>query len=420
MAAAQSTRSRRRTTPRVWMLRVIVLVIGGVATVLAANARMPATQTEDAVATPPEPQAEGAMALVAALLGRMAAWQAAPEGPSRSTGGSREHGCGRCPDSNGRPAMAIILAGTRQRFLVNGTLRHLIRPLSTRGYEVHLYVDLVNLSAHGNAFFNKIREDSVEDPQFSGLSGADFSCKLRAIVAASGGCVKALQLPSGPYVLPPLPCDDEAFQRQLWLFNPCQKNPGKAAVRRYRAMESLWLAAKEHERAAGMRYNGVIWTRDDALWFGDIGEVEGFMSPQSLAGAHSSTVWTKGCQERLNDKIGLMGRQAADVMLRAYTEFLGPTFHHPTKSTEQYLLSIARRANLSTPRLRWSQVPTADGMLTVRGPCLVHWYYCTCGPSEPPLPFCESLSSNKAVRRKWLEKGRRCRQANDSHFSFRP
>jgi len=105
----------------------------------------------------------------------------------------------------------------------------------------------------------------------------------------------------------------------------------------------------------------------------------------------------------MNDKSVLLGREAADVMLSAYSNFWNPHPELRSKNAEIYLSLYARSQQLKMMYLKPGDLPGSDALIYETNPprvCFLLTYWC--GKTPPPnTTFCEwKFPSNRGVNRR--------------------
>jgi len=301
-----------------------------------------------------------------------------------------------CGNSGGSRMVAVIMTGLKRRLLLESFIKHVVKRLASLGYKVHVYLSLVEASSYGD--FQQGRK-SVEVPTaIANLSGRDFQDVVREKITEAGGCVAELSV-QGSEVIPFFP---DGFKHQMLSeYPPWKGEVGRNVLRTWKSREVLWKAAKCNERSMGEQYAMSMWARPDTFWMGDLVDPTAMMARPNA----SNALWTKNCHNwgGINDKVALMGRQAADKMFDAYTMWLDARVNIVATNSEGFLSTLAKMNGIQSQLLdHQSELVFGDAVQTKQGPCLIAYYLCTypvewldCRLSRSNvsygLPLCECL-----------------------------
>jgi len=281
----------------------------------------------------------------------------------------------------------VIIVGLRSRLLLNSTIQQLIRPIAGEGFAVHVYVSVVDKGSGTN--WAPMREAGHEDPALKNLTHAQMRRHFYHMIKEAGGCLMCFDMANSSEKLPSIP-RDEVMDKRLWQYLPNTSNVGRNVVRIWKSRERLWQCAVQTEAQTGEKYSLVLWTRDDAYWVDRVAH----MKPLLSMAQNEQTLWSKNCKEwnGINDKVMVLGRKAANVLLRAYTSFWKPRPPLESWNSEMYLKALAQAHGIKLRVLKHEDLPTGDGML-IAGPkpiCISRFYWC--GKDLPAdLVFCEEV-----------------------------
>lgn len=293
------------------------------------------------------------------------------------------HGA-RCPSSHGSSgAVLLAISGVRNRMLFNTTVERVVKPLVQEGLPVHVYISLVDVQEKHPYLKVRKKERALAT---AGLTPAQLQEHFSSLVAEAGGCLVCFSLSSRSESLPEIP-QKFPWSHRMTEYPPHKSSVGRNVLRLWKSREQLWEYGVEAERQLGVHYSLAMWARDDAHWVGDIASASALLASPGA----SKTVWTKGCKEYfgINDKVALMGREAADVMLRAWSTFMKPSPSLKSQNAETYLMRVAQAKGLSLKKLQQTDLPSGDAMfLGGDAPiCFVRKYWC----GEDNARFCEDL-----------------------------
>merc|ERR1712129_340757 len=108
------------------------------------------------------------------------------------------------------------------------------------------------------------------------------------------------------------------------------------------------------------------------------------------------TLYSKDCKtwNGINDKTVVLGRTAADIMLRAYSAYWNPRPALVSWNAEIFLKKLAESRGIKLRPVSHEYLPTGDGMLIGgRTPiCIFRCYWCGPNPLlQEDLVFCETV-----------------------------
>ncbi|GAX13469.1 hypothetical protein FisN_36Lu044 [Fistulifera solaris] len=179
--------------------------------------------------------------------------------------------------------VAVVIAGTYQRFMFSSNVEHVLAPLVRQSHNVDLYLSLTTAKTNSYRFKGSFHPD----PLLNGKDGTELKDTIISEVNRVGASVQTLfvsdqiDVDNDPLVTPMFRQIQQKYANQ----NPLEYFPAldvrndevrtRNAVgnlnflRLFRAVENLWESAVERERASGKQYNYILFLRDDSLWFRD-------------------------------------------------------------------------------------------------------------------------------------------------------
>lgn len=257
--------------------------------------------------------------------------------------------------------------------LFNGTVQRVIAPLVREGHPVHVYISLVDVA--DDHPYQAIRRREREVPATVNLTWMQLQQHYAQMVAEVGGCLVCFSISGESESLPKISTEFPWSQR-MRQYPPQKSSIGRNVLRLWKSREQLWEHGNVAEKELRVQYSLVMWVRDDTHWVGDLGSMTGLLTSVNV----TRTLWTKNCKEfyGINDKVALMGRQAADVMLRAWSSYQQPVPALESLNAEQFLLRLAQSRHLDLIKLEQKTLPSGDAMY-VGGDeaiCLVRKYWC--------------------------------------------
>lgn len=190
--------------------------------------------------------------------------------------------------------VAIVIAGTLQRFQLNATIHHLLKPLIAQGYAAEYYISLTT------AYVKSYRDDKSYmshvhwDPIFSNgtvlkkrPSDELVSTMIRRQITKSGGIVRQLVLRDSidlekdgmlkkrrKMALKKYPKEDPDLRFPLLdlrndLVQKRTISGNRSILRLMLANYELWKALVQVESNLKFQYDYVMFLRDDTLWLQD-------------------------------------------------------------------------------------------------------------------------------------------------------
>ena len=242
-------------------------------------------------------------------------WVCAPPEVDRAAGGRGGRGKGGGGGRSSRRAaeaapagsggLALLMLGSRARLMFDTVPARLVAPLAAAGVDVRFFAWLENTSMT-SAFRGR---RPMGSPELGALDDDQLERELRRRVRGAGGRVGEIRIAPRPEVEVP----SSALAGRLWRYSEHVKRTVATRMRK----EALGLALLEADEAArGSRFEWVLWTREDAHWF----------APLELPAMERGVVHGKACGGfgGWNDKVWLMGRAWAGVMLGMYGELHTP------------------------------------------------------------------------------------------------
>ena len=181
--------------------------------------------------------------------------------------------------------IAVMIAGSSQRFMFSSTLQHLLYPLVKQRHQPDLFLALTTEDAVESG---EVAGIHVPDPQFVGKTGKDLELFIAEKVKEAGATARAILIASQVDVgEDPLWQQRQKEIKALFPYHSPEQyfpvpqdyhngtvGPGNGdanidLMRRMLGRQNLWAKVVEHEQAVGAKYDHVIFLRDDAEWLRD-------------------------------------------------------------------------------------------------------------------------------------------------------
>jgi len=268
-----------------------------------------------------------------------------------------------CASGSGdKPLVVVYLAGVARRLLLNSTLEHMARPLRNAGFDVHFYLSLVvNGEGIGNNL--KVRNAGVADPSLGLDHPGDLRSLLERRIARAGACPVCLELLAQAEELGDVPHRSYMLEQ----YPPARTAAGKRILALWMARERLWNYTLQIEAGIGRRYALAVWQRDDTHWLGDITDASALLASSKGVPRAWSSDW--GFENGRNDKVFIMERAAAPVLLTLYSAYMRPALVRPSPPSaigvnpEKVICSTAQCGSIETPLLNFRELPVSVAQL---------------------------------------------------------
>ncbi|GAX22151.1 hypothetical protein FisN_39Lh018 [Fistulifera solaris] len=179
--------------------------------------------------------------------------------------------------------VAVVIAGTHQRFMFSTALQHVLAPLVRQSHNVDLYLSLTTGKAKAYRFAGAFHPD----PLLEGKNETELRETITREVQNVGATVQTLlvseqiEIENDPLIFHMY----KQFKKKLPNEHPLEYFPALDIrndevrarnkvgnhnfLRLFRAIENLWESVIERERAGGKQYDYVLFLRDDSYWFRD-------------------------------------------------------------------------------------------------------------------------------------------------------
>jgi len=285
----------------------------------------------------------------------------------------------------GKQAVAVVIAGLRERLLLNSTTQKVIKSMADDGFRVHVYLHVVGSAPAAN--WDVRRGQTQEDPSTRGLQQQALYSHLHDQIEEVGGCLACFHYSEALLELPSIP-DDPIIRERLRQYRPKDDPIGKNALRLWKARETMWVHAKRVEEGLGVWYQAAMWIKEDAFWWERL-NLKGILAMSESPRA----VWSRKCQEwkGINDRVLIFNRQGADVMLRAYTSFFNKGLPLSSFNSEAYMQALAHAGQLELHRISPTFFPEVDSMVSGSDAALCIFKCRLCGKfdlKQHGLTFC--------------------------------
>ena len=273
--------------------------------------------------------------------------------------------------------VAVFVAGTLQRFMLNSTLEHLIRPMSSNsetGVDVDYYASLTTGKAKayrsGSSYTHHLQPDPML-PVSNFHDSVDIEEYVRKKFGPTQAKIGAFQIQESIYIdaEPMLKARRERALIENPSEDPDQRIPifdirtvdiakrttsaNRNLLRMHLAIQNLWSSALKWEAEEGFKYDYVLFVRDDSLWLDDfdilkIAEKEG-------------DVFVPSCDARdppldpneINDHILISRRKSAGIFGNYYSTLLQTDVKECMDRLPATLTSKGRRGCNSEMLLKW-------------------------------------------------------------------
>ena len=295
--------------------------------------------------------------------------------------------------------IAVFITGLRSRFLLNTILQHLIYGCVRDGWAIHIYLSLIGFNmSQGEYKGFRI----APDPNTVRMNNTIFNTHIRKSIRAAGGDLIFYEHRHGPEKLDPLPTEPGSyiFRKRLSQYSPYYNAIGRAILRLWKSRELMWNASLAYERARGVQYARVLWTRDDAYWVQSL-DLTNFTDPNAL--------YTRNCvtYHGINDKTIMLGREAAPALMTAYSAFWNKTLPLESQNAERYLMYLAKARGVVVRYVKFQRLPTLDAMVDKSNQqiCIKKYYSCLLEPPPWGPPFCKAREYPRGPEglQKWPE-----------------
>mmetsp|Transcript_7348 Transcript_7348/g.9500 ORF Transcript_7348/g.9500 Transcript_7348/m.9500 type:complete len:874 (-) Transcript_7348:114-2735(-) len=275
-----------------------------------------------------------------------------------------------------RLKVAVIVAGTLQRFMITSTIKHLIEPMSykTKVADVDYYASLTTAKAMAYGSDTSYTDRLQPDPKLP-VSTLHDSVDIEDYIRSEFGPIEArigaLQIQES------IDIDAEpmlkARRKKALIENPSEDpdqrfpiidnrtadkakrtaNANRNLLRMHLAIQNLWSKALKWEAEEGFKYDYVLFLRDDSLWLNDfdilkITEKEG-------------DIFVPSCDARdpplhpleLNDHILISTRKTAGIFGNYYSALFQTDVEGCMKTLPTTLNRSGERGCNSEMLLKW-------------------------------------------------------------------
>jgi len=240
---------------------------------------------------------------------------------------------------NGR--VAVIVAGTLQRFMYDSTITHLIKPMTKKKVFVDYYVSLTTAKPKNYRSDFAYTDHFQPDPMLVKDPNPDYSeleekirKRIGMIPYASIGAVdirESIDIDSEPLLMkkrqqafeehPTEDCDQSfpILDNRNTEIAKRTSNANRNILKLHFAIQNLWGIAQKWEAEEGFKYDYVMFLRDDTLWLDDF----------NIDNIHNKKgeIFIPSCDARdppmddneLNDHILISRRETADIFGNYYS-----------------------------------------------------------------------------------------------------
>ena len=326
-----------------------------------------------------------------------------------------------------RLKVAVIVAGTLQRFMIDSTIEHLIKPMSLNRTKVRVDVDyyasLTTAKAKayrsGTSYTNHMQPDPML-PVSTFHDSVDIEEYIREKFEVIDASIGALQIQES------IDIDAEpmlkARRKKALIDNPNEDpdqrfpivdnrnadtakrtaNANRNLLRMHLAIRNLWSSALKWEAEEGFKYDYVLFLRDDSLWLKDFNILK--------MAEKEGDIFVPSCDARdpplhpleLNDHILISRRKSAEIFGNYYstlfqTDVKGCMDSLPITLTsngqrgcnsEMLLKWIADEKNVTVTKVSQSEVPfQRSGNVKLSDGSITQCFHKFCQSKDLPLKF---------------------------------
>ncbi|GFH53889.1 hypothetical protein CTEN210_10365 [Chaetoceros tenuissimus] len=272
-----------------------------------------------------------------------------------------------------KPRVAVIVAGTLNRFIFDSALKNLIKPMKKRA-SVDYYVSLSTARMKAYRSDSGYTDRLQPDPTLPSSSVEDFvdieeyiRTKI-ASLSSSVGAVnlqKSVDIDSEPMLIArreraleenPDEDPDSRFpiiDNRNAAISQRTANANRNLLRLHLAIQSLWKTATNWENEEGFKYDYVMFLRDDSLWLKEF-DIRNLI-------AKGGDIFIPACDARdpplqpseINDHILVSRRDTADVFGNYYSELSKRDVKACMKLLPDDLTKVGKRGCNSEMLLKW-------------------------------------------------------------------
>ena len=269
--------------------------------------------------------------------------------------------------------IAVIVAGTLQRFMFSSTIKHLIQPIARKQMVADYYVSLTTEKTmpyrSGMGYADHFQPDPTL-PRSDLNDTIDIEEYLREEIGNNGASVGAIKIQER------IDIDSEpllaARRKQALLENPNEDpdlrfplfdirtsdvayrtaNANRNLLRMHLAVQNLWDSVLKWEAEEGFKYDYVMFLRDDTLWLGTMN-----IKLQKKTG----DVFVPACDARdpplhpseMNDHMLISRRNSADLFGKYYSTLFQTDVKACMDNLPREIRSSGKRGCNSEMLLKW-------------------------------------------------------------------
>ncbi|GFH53903.1 hypothetical protein CTEN210_10379 [Chaetoceros tenuissimus] len=239
-----------------------------------------------------------------------------------------------------KPRVAVIVAGTLNRFIFDSALKNLIKPMKKRA-SVDYYVSLSTARMKAYRSDSGYTDRLQPDPTLPSSTVEDFvdieeyiRTKIASLASSVGAVYlqESIDIDSEPMLIArreralqehPDEDPDSRFpiiDNRNAAISQRTANANRNLLRLHLAIQSLWKTATNWEKEEGFKYDYVMFLRDDSLWLKEF-DIRNLLSK-------GGDIFIPACDARdpplqpseINDHILVSRRDTADVFGNYYSE----------------------------------------------------------------------------------------------------
>lgn len=242
---------------------------------------------------------------------------------------------------DGKPRLAILLAGMSERLVLKPLISNVVTPNSKDGVVVDVFLALKVAKAD----FWKPSDVGYGEPWLWDMPTEGLDDRLCTMANEGGASLCKAKVVESEEV-PTLP-EDQVHQQRLNKYSPYKTATGVHLLQRWASLEKLWDDARRIEKRTGTNYTQVLVVRDDSFWAAPFR-----LGHEAFRGLGDMSMLTQACLEfgGINDKVFLLGRGAAEHMLRPFQAWLhdkSPDLDE-AHNAEEFFAAMAKMQQVTT------------------------------------------------------------------------
>jgi len=270
--------------------------------------------------------------------------------------------------------VAVIVAGTLQRFMFNSTVKHLVRPMARNEIFVDFYASLTTAKAEANRSGTGYADHLQPDPALPRSNfddSIDIEEYLRKRIGSDLASIGALKIqesididsePMLKYRREQAVIDkpNEDPDQRFPVFDIRSKdiayqtaNANRNILRMHLAIENLWASVLKWEAEESFKYDYVMFLRDDSLWLNNF-NIDNLVKKEG-------DIFIPACDVRdppldpheISDHILISRRNSADLFGKYYSTLFQTDIKGCTDDLSEKIRMNGKRGCNSEMILKW-------------------------------------------------------------------